>query len=351
MKKTNVFLLCLLFVTNISLADDYITQNIANGCGTISVYRPVFEINTYNCASGQYLPANGVACASCLNNATCSGGNYTFDEYHDQGLVMNDIFTQDITGACKANFVYKPVFEINTYTCANGTYLPADGLGCVACPTDATCNGGTFNYNPTSAQGIIMPFMITQNMPNACDDHPYVYKPYFTANTYTCSAGQYLPADGVACETCLIGNYCPGGTYTFNETTTQGITACPDNKTSPAGSDDVSDCTVAGVTCAAGYYLPANANECAICLENNYCTGGTYNFDANNAQGITQCDIGYSSAAGASSCTPNTITINWGGANGVHATTQCTYGGDLTTPTTAPTKRGHTFTGWTFDAQ
>jgi len=33
-------------------------------------------------------------------------------------------------------------------------------------------------------------------------------------------------------------------------------------------------------------------------------------------------------------------------------TESCTvnvFGGDLTTPATAPTKRGHTFTGWTFN--
>jgi len=51
------------------------------------------------------------------------------------------------------------------------------------------------------------------------------------------------------------------------------------------------------------------------------------------------------------SCQANTITINWGGYgtnNNESQQTQCTYGGDVTTPTTAPSKRGHTFDGWTF---
>ena len=53
----------------------------------------------------------------------------------------------------------------------------------------------------------------------------------------------------------------------------------------------------------------------------------------------------------AAGCLPNEITVNWGGYganNNQSQQTQCTYGGDLITPTTAPTKRGHTFDGWTF---
>ena len=61
------------------------------------------------------------------------------------------------------------------------------------------------------------------------------------------------------------------------------------------------------------------------------------------------CDTGYSTNVSNTSCNANTITVNWD--NGAGGTTQntCTYGGDLTTPTTAPTKRGHVFTGWTFN--
>jgi len=53
----------------------------------------------------------------------------------------------------------------------------------------------------------------------------------------------------------------------------------------------------------------------------------------------------------AAGCLPNEITVNWGGYganNNQSQQTQCTYGGDVTTPTTAPTKRGYTFGGWTF---
>lgn len=50
---------------------------------------------------------------------------------------------------------------------------------------------------------------------------------------------------------------------------------------------------VAGsVSCNNGYYLPANSNVCAKCLANNYCPSGTYTFDQTNNQGINSCSNG-----------------------------------------------------------
>ena len=49
-------------------------------------------------------------------------------------------------------------------------------------------------------------------------------------------------------------------------------------------------------------------------------------------------------------CIANTININWENATGgTHASNSCTYGGALSTPATAPTKRGYVFTGWAFE--
>ena len=52
------------------------------------------------------------------------------------------------------------------------------------------------------------------------------------------------------------------------------------------------------VSCAQGYYLPADAEECVLCLENNYCVGGTYTFNETIAQGITACGAGLFAPAG-----------------------------------------------------
>lgn len=52
------------------------------------------------------------------------------------------------------------------------------------------------------------------------------------------------------------------------------------------------------VSCNNGYYLPANSNVCAKCLANNYCPSGTYTFDQTNNQGITPCQSGLFAPAG-----------------------------------------------------
>lgn len=57
-------------------------------------------------------------------------------------------------------------------------------------------------------------------------------------------------------------------------------------------------CTQAFVECEAGTYLPANANECVVCTEDNYCLGGLYTPYQSNAQGITPCESGLKSPAG-----------------------------------------------------
>jgi len=61
------------------------------------------------------------------------------------------------------------------------------------------------------------------------------------------------------------------------------------------------------------------------------------------------CDTGYSTNVSNTACNANTITVNWDNGAGGATQNTCTYGGDLTTPTTAPTKRGHVFTGWSFN--
>jgi len=61
------------------------------------------------------------------------------------------------------------------------------------------------------------------------------------------------------------------------------------------------------------------------------------------------CDTGYSTNVSNTACNANTITVNWDDGNGGYISNTCTYGGDLTTPSTAPTKRGHIFTGWSFN--
>ena len=211
------------------------------------------------------------------------------------------LFTEDSTKNCDSielRPILYAVFEPNEYICANGYYLPANHEGCEPCPVDHTCSGGTFNFDEIVSQGITYNPIITTGYNYGCDQHVFGgFYTVFEPNSHTCTAGTYLPAGVDACTQCPAGNFCVGGTYSFNETTDQGIVtaSCDNGYNAPAGSATVSDCV------------------------------------------------------------PNIIHITWQGAEladvlANHAET-CTYGGDLRTPVKAIHIPGMTFVGWTVAPQ
>ncbi len=106
-------------------------------------------------------------------------------------------------------------------------------------------------------------------------------------------------------------------------------------------------------TCVAGEYLPQYYDSCVECPAGKYCTGGIYSFDASANQGIESCATGYSSGAGASVCTANTINITWDNADqsdiDANNAGSVTYDGDIRTPKRAQHINGKIFTGWTFN--
>ena len=78
------------------------------------------------------------------------------------------LYTSNIPNACGVvhnNLIAR--FQINTYTCNVGYFLPADTEGCVPCPTDHVCSGGTFEFNPTQSQGIVYK-RLTQTATDSC---------------------------------------------------------------------------------------------------------------------------------------------------------------------------------------
>ncbi len=114
--------------------------------------------------------------------------------------------------------------------------------------------------------------------------------------TTTCSAGQYLPANTMTCQTCPANSWCAGGTYQINQSANQGITACGAGLISDAGSSSSSACHTNTTTCTAGQYLPANTLTCTTCVAGNYCTGGTFS-QSNSIQGLAACPYDGNSAA------------------------------------------------------
>ena len=160
--------------------------------------------------------------------------------------------TNDIVDGCNVSNLHAdnnnitnmfPAFTISQYTCSSGSFLPAYTEGCRSCPTGYTCNGGTFNFNETETQGLAQKTLITQSTQYTCsnnflraNNNTSDMLPVFAPNQHTCTPGYYLPAGVDECTICPQNNKCIGGTYTFNETTTQGIEPCPNGTYAPGGT-------------------------------------------------------------------------------------------------------------------
>ena len=130
---------------------------------------------------------------------------------------------------------YYAIYEKDVFTCSSGQYLPANSLGCVTCPNGFTCNGGTYEFDSNEFQGLDFRTIPTTQLSNVCaNNFPSYLLAVYEPNEHTCSAGYYLPANVDECTICPAGSACSGGTYTFNETTDQGIQSCS-GVTVPAG--------------------------------------------------------------------------------------------------------------------
>ncbi|MDW2995920.1 MAG: hypothetical protein R8M71_03085 [Alphaproteobacteria bacterium] len=159
-------------------------------------------------------------------------------------LFITQIATADDI-VCNTNIdEYWAIYEPYTYDCPSGYYLPANTLGCQPCPSGFTCPGGTFQFNPNLFQGLEFRSNITTTMNNVCAaNFPSYISAIYTPNVHDCATGFYMPANMDGCIQCPENNYCAGGTYTFNETVTQGITQCPDSDPyAPVGMWDENQC-------------------------------------------------------------------------------------------------------------
>ena len=143
-------------------------------------------------------------------------------------VLADDLYTNDIIGGCGDAYYYAAEFEPISYTCLSGQFLPAGALSCEQCPQTHTCNGGTYTFDANHTQGLSDgDILITDAIGSCSPAFTQNYGAIFEPITYTCLPGYYLPANVDSCTICPADNYCPGGTYTFNETQTQGITPCP----------------------------------------------------------------------------------------------------------------------------
>lgn len=124
---------------------------------------------------------------------------------------------------------YWAAYTINQYTCNAGEFLPANTLGCAPCPVGGDCIGGTYKFNPNTSQGLVINTISNDTLHGVCAENFLSrLNATYTPNTHTCAIGEYLPANIDGCRPCLTNNYCMGGTYNFNETVDQGLIPCPD---------------------------------------------------------------------------------------------------------------------------
>ena len=159
-------------------------------------------------------------------------------------VAYGDIYTDDTPISCDIipTNIYA-VYDRNQYDCSFGYYLPANGITCESCPNGSTCFGGRFSFNENLFQGIYVQNLPDATVNNICaGNFPARLTAIYTPNEHTCPVGQYMPANTDGCVACPADSYCAGGTYTFNETVTQGIESCPNSLYSPVGSSSVAQC-------------------------------------------------------------------------------------------------------------
>ena len=78
----------------------YVVSTVSAGCRPSTRMNAVFEVNTYNCSEGYYLPANAEGCQACIAGYTCPGGSFQFNENFAQGIVFDTLISNNISGGC-----------------------------------------------------------------------------------------------------------------------------------------------------------------------------------------------------------------------------------------------------------
>jgi len=344
-----------------------VDENTANANATWSV-------NSYTCPAGTYLPDGDTwssdsqygndNCAACTAGSYCAGGTLQYSEANDVGITACPSgYTNSAANATAQSQCYRTCAAAdvphlksggtmtggyyygdnnqcgpaNAQQCAGGYHYVAaapDLMTVIGASEGGTAYGylsntGEDSYN-TSTYGITHNGEFVVDYGNKGKVHGYARCSSRSAtNSWVGSNGDYvLQSDGTTAtlpDSTGQYCYCQLDGYTANGSQTTIALSAP--WVFRADLDGAMDCAY---DCAFG---------CATSLS----------FDSSNL--TFRAAVFGAIPAGPASCQANTITLNWKNATGgTHATTTCTYGGTIDTPTTAPTKRGHTFTGWHFVA-
>ena len=288
--------------------------------GTVTLYAQ-WVVNkytvAYNCNGGSGSTASSSHTYGVYKTLTangCSRAGYRFDGWTMSSSGSGTVYTnqQSVVNLTTSNNVTVTLYAKWT-RCGSGTYLVNNT--CTTCAPGKYSTGGV-NSCSTCAAG--------------------TYSGSGASSCIACAAGTYSTGGASSCTTCTAGYYCPGGTNRV---------ACPSGYTSAAGATAQNKCYIsvaAGkyiasansstqTSCAAGTYKAAHTvnygstSSCSDCAAGTYSTGGaascttcTAGYYCPGGTNRIQCSSGYTSSAGASSCSPS-YTVKTGVAGTISA--------------------------------
>ena len=274
---------------------------------------------------------------------------YTQDGYTDSaawsasntiaGTPVTTIAATTTTPTTKTYYVQKP-------SCAQN-YYKSDTTTCSACGSNSSTSAAnvattcacTFGYSDDGTVGG------ETSTTGGCS----------LINDISCSAGYYLPKNTLTCNgTCTAGNWCAGGTFSFNASSDQGLSSCSGNLgtgyTSVGGTGDTAN-TKCYLPVSAGYIRSGtNGTTTAACDAGKYKTA--HNAYYGSSYSCSNVTAGYWNNGGGINATGGVIsgksggTIaagRWGaagatsdqGSGAVSAGYYSTGGGTSATPTAA----------------
>ena len=337
-------------------------------CGTAATYTITFDANGGSGGQSGTKSATYATALPSISTTKPTKTGYTFTGWYDgTTATAKQYYNADGAAVVAAYDVAKDLtlyahWTANTYTIvlfkndgtiASTTTSVTFGGQIPASVTVPTRTGYNFKgyYTTESAAGVQYydntgARVYTNKWAIASGTNLYAH---WTPIEYTCGGGDYLPAKATSCADCLSGHYCPGGTYSFNETSDQGIGVCPIGTFDTHTMDSCTPCG-RGTT-----NTNDNRTTCIACPNTNNGVASWEQTHWNATDGvtglctITGCSTGYTfSGTGANTkCTPNTytVTLNSNGGSGGTASVTATF--DTAMPSaTMPTRANYTFAGY-----
>ena len=252
----------------------------------------------YTCNPGWFLPAGSTDCARCRPNYYCPGGDYPSVADADMGIeACNVLFTKTGSESCTVangtggSRAYSQTCYRKTSPEGSVSSAACTGEDCGAKVYDSCyvglCNTGYHKNQETNA--------------TSCELDEYTIKFNLDGGTnYTGAPTSYtIETSTITLGTPTKQGYTFGGWYDNSGLTGTAVTQIAKGTT--GNKEYWAKWTIASYKCEGGQYLPVGLTACMPCLENNYCTGGTYPYSATQDQGLNACNVSFTNS-GTESC-------------------------------------------------